>query len=120
MMCRVLDVSRAGFYAWRNRRPSKRSCRDTEILSRMEAVHSSSRETYGRRRLHAALRNDGIGISGKRVRRLMRVGGIIVRTRRRYKVTTDSKHDLPIAENVLIVASGLMILPRAIAAGPAI
>lgn len=101
MMCRILRVSRAGYYAWRNRRPSKHAGKDAEILSRMTDHHTQSRMTYGRRRLRAALRTDGINISAKRVRRLMSMGGLVVQTRRRYRVTTNSRHGLPIAENVL-------------------
>lgn len=101
LMCRVLEVSAAGYYAWKRRAPSTRARVDAVLLDRMHKHHAQSRQTYGRLRLHAALRNEGIRISGKRVRRLMQQGGIVVRTRRRYKATTNSAHRLPVAQNLL-------------------
>jgi putative transposase len=101
MMCRVMDVSVSGYYRWRGRPPAPRASQDAELLVRLREHHHASRQTYGRLRLRAALRNDGIRVSGKRVRRLMRLGGITVFTRRRYKATTNSKHGLPVAENVV-------------------
>ncbi len=101
MMCRVLEVSAGGYYAWKRRAPSMRARVDAALLGRLHELHARSRQTYGRLRLHAALRNEGIRVSRKRVRRLMQQGGIVVRTRRRYKATTNSAHRLPIAANLL-------------------
>ena len=101
MMCRALAVSRAGYYAWRDREPSNRANNDAEIVACMTEHHVQSRMTYGRRRLRAALRNDGVRVSGKRVRRLMRGAGLVVQTRRRYRATTNSRHRRPVADNGL-------------------
>ncbi len=101
MMCRLLDVSRAGYYAWIDREPSERTRVDTRLLTNIKMVHGLSRQTYGSPRIHAALRRDGVCVGRKRVARLMRAGGVAVRIRRRYKATTNSKHDHPIAPNIL-------------------
>ena len=101
MMCSALQVTRSGFYAWRNRLPSKRKQEDGTIIEQMRAIHKESRATYGAPRLHAKLRKNGKRVSRKRVARLMLQGDIVVKTRRRFKATTNSKHDLPIAENLL-------------------
>jgi putative transposase len=101
MMCRILEVSMSGYHRWRGRPPSARAEHDAVVLDAMHRHHASSRMTYGRPRLHAALQNDGIRISSKRVHRLMKAAGIRVLTRRRYKATTNSRHQLPVADNVL-------------------
>lgn len=101
MMCRVVEVSVSGYYRWRDRAPAARAVQDAALLERLEEHHRRSRQTYGRLRLRAALRNDGVRVSAKRVRRLMKLGGITVRTRRRYKATTNSKHRLPVAANLI-------------------
>jgi transposase InsO family protein len=101
MMCRVVDVSVSGYYRWRDRAPAARAVQDAALLERLREHHRVSRQTYGRLRLRAALRNDGVRVSAKRVRRLMKLGGITVRTRRRYKATTNSKHRLPVAANLI-------------------
>ncbi len=101
MMCRVVDVSVSGYYRWRDRAPAARAVQDAALLERLREHHRVSRQTYGRLRLRAALRNDGVRVSAKRVRRLMQLGGITVRTRRRYKATTNSKHSMPVAADLI-------------------
>ena len=101
MMCRVLNVTRSGFYAWRDRAPSQRAKQDQQLLEQMQKIHLENRKAYGSPRIHAQLRKTGTRISRKRVARLMRKGDIVVKTRRRFKATTNSKHNLPIAENLL-------------------
>ena len=101
-MCRVLEVSRSGWYAWTGRtRPTPREMRDAELLGKIRAIHADSRETYGGPRVHAQLLRDGVAVSKERVARLMQADGLQGRVRRRFKVTTDSKHDRPIAPNTL-------------------
>jgi len=88
MMCEVLGVSRAGFYAHRARPPSRRSVEDAALTERIEALHTRSRATYGAPRLHADLREEGLRVGRKRVARLMREAGLQGVTRRRRRCTT--------------------------------
>jgi putative transposase len=101
MMCRLLRVSKAGYYAWRDRAPSRRARADEALTTRIKVIHRMSRETYGSPRVHAQLRREGVRIAKKRVARLMRIQNIEAKTRRRYRATTNSRHDHPIAPNVL-------------------
>ena len=100
-MCRVLRVSRSGFYDWRSRGKSDRQVEDEQLTARMRSIHEESRGTYGSPRIHAHLQREGICVSRKRVERLMREAGLEGRVRRRFRTTTNSRHDLPIAPNVL-------------------
>ena len=95
-MCRVLGVSKSGYYAWRNRPPSARSVADAELLVRIKAVHDESRGIYGAPRIHAELRlKHHIFCSRRRVARLMRQASLVGVHRRRFSSTTkrDSKRD---------------------------
>jgi len=101
-MCRVLGVSRSGFYASRARaRPTPREIRDSELLKRIREIHAASRGTYGSPRVHAQLVREGIDVGKDRVARLMRADGLHGRVLPRFRVTTDSKHDRPVAPNTL-------------------
>jgi transposase InsO family protein len=101
MMCRLLNVSKAGYYAWRDRAPSLHEKTDQQLLTRIKVHHAASSKTYGSPRIHAKLRGEGISIGRKRVARIMKAGGVDVRVRRRFRVTTNSKHRHPIARNIL-------------------
>lgn len=101
LLCRCLDVSRSGYYAWRGRAPSLHARADRRLTAQLRLVHAESRQTYGRPRLVHALRARGIAIGGNRVRRLMRAAGLRARGRRRFVVTTDSDHRLPLVPNRL-------------------
>jgi putative transposase len=100
-MCGVLDVSRSGFYAWRGRPESERQRRDRSLSVQVRAFHEESRRSYGSPRVHLDLRDAGERVSRKRVARLMRQQGLKARVRRRYRSTTMSEHDQPIAPNLL-------------------
>lgn len=101
-MCKVLAVSRAGYYAWLKRPVSNRKQANLVLDSRIEDVFTKSRETYGSPRVHKALKGQGISCGENRVARRMRQKGLIsVRRRKFLPQTTDSNHDLPIAENLL-------------------
>ncbi len=91
IMARVLGVSEAGYYAWRNRLPSAHALADTALLKRVRTIHASSRETYGAPRVHAALRAGGEKHGRKRVARLMRGAGLVGASRRRAGVTTTRR-----------------------------
>ena len=99
LLCRCLRVSRSGFYAWVRRGPSAHAQQDARLIGQLRLAHADSRQTYGRPRLCRALRDWGIAVSGKRVARLMRVAGLRARGRRRFMVTTDSRHSFAIAPN---------------------
>lgn len=101
LMCCVLRVSRSGWYAWRKRPESNRTQQSRLLLENIQAVHKGSRSTYGSPRVHKQLLQEGHRCSRGRVERLMSKYGIRARHRRRFTVTTDSRHDLPVAGNIL-------------------
>ena len=101
LMCGVLEVSPSGFYDWLGRPESRRAAEDRALVARIEAVHGDSRRTYGSPRVHASLKAAGYRIGRKRVARLMRENDIRAKTKRKFRVTTDSRHDLPVAPNLL-------------------
>ena len=101
-LCRIAGVAVSGFYAWLRRRPGRRREDDRRVGERIGAVFAASRRTYGSPRVHAELRAEGVRVGRKRVARLMREGGLAVaRRRRRVPRTTDSRHDHPVAPNLL-------------------
>jgi transposase InsO family protein len=101
-MCNTLDVSRAGFYAWRSRKDSPRATEDHELLAVIQDIHEQSRGTYGSPRVAAALKKRGHKCGRKRVARLMRRNGVVGKKRRQYRVsTTDSKHEYAVSPNLL-------------------
>ena len=83
IMARVLGVSKAGYYAWRDRSPSARALEDAELLRRIRTIHASSRGVYGAPRVHAELREEGARHGRKRVARLMREAGLVGASHRR-------------------------------------
>jgi putative transposase len=102
VLCDALSVSASGYYAWRSRPQSSRAIANRKLLIDIQRVHAQHRERYGAPRIHAELRAEGQTVSRKRVERVMRQHGIRARAPRRYRVcTTDSKHSLPVAENLL-------------------
>jgi len=101
LLCRTLGVSRAGFYAWQTRPPAPHTRADERLGLEVAAIHAESRQRYGSPRIHAELADRGCHTSRKRVARLMRARGLAARRRRRFRVTTQSRHPFPIAPNVL-------------------
>ena len=101
LMCRTLEVGSSGFYAWLNRPESLRNRENQQLLMEIKAVHKRSRKTYGSPRIHAQLNESGHACSRYRVARLMRQHGIVSKHKRKFKVTTNSVHSYPIAENLL-------------------
>ena len=102
LMCGVLQVSPAGYYAWQRRRPSARTLADAHLLLPIRMAHRKSRRRYGAPRVHAELRAQGHRVGRKRVARLMHADGLVGRARAaRRPRTTDSAHGGPIAPNHL-------------------
>ena len=101
LLCRILDVSASGFYAWCARGPSLRARQDESLRVAIRAVHVESRQTYGSPRIHAELRSEERPVGRKRVARLMREEGLVPRRQRRFRTTTHSVHAEPVAANLL-------------------
>jgi putative transposase len=102
LMCEVLEVSRSGYYAWRDRPASSQAQRQEQLVKWIQAAHADSRQIYGSPRIHAQLRAQGVACSENTVAKLMKEQGIRSKMRRRFVVrTTDSRHAHPIAENRL-------------------
>lgn len=100
-MCRHLGVSRSGYYASRSREPSDRAKDEAHLVKQVKAVHADSRGTYGSPRVHEELKKLGRATSRKRVARVMREQGLVARSKKRFRRTTDSKHAFPVADNIL-------------------
>jgi len=101
LLCRVLKVSRSGYYAWHKRPAAARTLEDQALALEVAAIHAQSRSRYGSPRVHAELRERGQRTGRKRVARLMRAAGLRARARRRFRCTTDSKHGMAIKGNLL-------------------
>ncbi len=101
-LCGALGISVSGYYAWRNRPPSQRQQTDAMLLKAIQTAYQAGRGMYGSPRIHAALRQQGVRCSRKRIARLMRATGMHSRRRRKRRVsTTDSRHNRPVAPNLL-------------------
>ena len=101
LMCRTLEVGSSGFYAWLKRPESPRSQKNLGLLVEIKAVHRRSRKTYGSPRIHVELNETGHACSRYRVARLMRQHGIVSKHKKKFRITTNSVHSFPIAENLL-------------------
>jgi putative transposase len=102
VICRVLQVSRSGFFAWLKRPASKRERRRRELIGKIRAAHQENRELYGSPRVHRALLIDGEVVSRNTVARLMRQERIRAKNKRKFVPrTTDSRHPHPVAKNLL-------------------
>ena len=101
-MAQWLQVSRSGYYAWRRRSKSLRELENEALLEEIIQIHESSRGTYGSKKIsHEINRRTDRAVNHKRIERIMRENGIQSKTRRKYKATTNSRHSLPVAENIL-------------------
>ena len=102
VLCGALGVSVSGYYAWRRQEPSQRQQTDVLLLEAIRAVYQAGRGVYGSPRIHAALQHQGVPCSRKRVARLMHQHGLHSRRRpKRHVRTTDSRHNRPVAPNLL-------------------
>jgi len=101
ILCRCLQVTPSGYYAWRRRPESQRTRDDRRLTVLVRAPFDASRQRYGSPRIHEDLRAQQEAVSRKRVIRLMQADGLQARARKRYKGTTMSEHDQPVAANLL-------------------
>ena len=101
MMCRLLSVSVSGYYDWKKRPASPREKEDNRLVLLIEKIHKGSRSTYGSPRVYQHLKGLGENCSRKRVEKIMREFGIRAKSKRKFKATTNSKHNLPVHKNLL-------------------
>ena len=101
LVCRVPEVSRSGYYAWRSREPSATKVRRDELTAEVKAIHAEVRARYGSPRMHAELVGRGHACCVNLVAKLMRGAGIAAKAKRKFRQTTDSNHALAVAANVL-------------------
>jgi transposase InsO family protein len=100
-MCRVLEVSRSGYYRWLKRKPSQRAIDNKRLDAEIREIYDSSKGRYGSPKITEELQDRGRRVSKNRVARRMRDAGLRSKVRRKYRVTTDSKHHFPVAPNLL-------------------
>jgi len=100
-MCHVLEVSRTAYYSWLKRPVSARQQRDKELLVHIKEIYLIGRKTYGSPRIHDEMKKRNINCSRKRVERLMKKNDIVSIHKNKFISTTNSKHNLPVAPNVL-------------------
>lgn len=100
-MCRCLGVSRSGYYAYKRRPVSKRQRANERLLVEIRTIYRKNRGVYGSPRIARQLRDGKFKCGKNRVARLMRINGIFAKTKRRFKVTTNSRHKYPVSENLI-------------------
>ena len=100
-MCALLNVSRSGFYSWLSRPESRRSIENRALEDKIRVLHAASHGIYGSTKIHRDLTDDGVRCGKNRVARIMREAGIRSRTKKKFKATTNSRHNLPVAPNLL-------------------
>jgi putative transposase len=100
-LCGALGVSPSGFAAWKHGGDCRKRLSEAQLLTLIRAIHAQYKASYGSPRMFREIKARGFPASRERVARLMKEHGIRARHKRRYKATTDSKHDMPVAENLL-------------------
>lgn len=100
-MCRVLQVSRSGYYGWKVRPTSPRTRENRQLLTRIETIHVRSREAYGVVKTQRALREDGINCGHNRIARLRQTNGIVAKRARRFRLSYAARNSEPAAPNLL-------------------
>jgi putative transposase len=101
LMRRIMSVSASGYYAWVDRPLSKRSQEEMRLEVEIKAAHKRTRQTYGPERLQHDLAEHGVQVGICRIKRIRKKLGILCKQKRKFKATTDSRHRLPVAENLL-------------------
>ena len=100
-MCQTLEVSKSGYYKYANKPKSKRDCDNDMLLNRIKDIYKDNKGRYGSPRIKAQLNKDKMPCGKNRVARIMSSNGIKAKTRKKFRVTTDSKHNYPVAQNLL-------------------
>jgi putative transposase len=101
LLCDTVEVSKSGYYAWTNRPESDRSKENAVLLARIQVIHEKSKQTYGSPRMTVELQSEGLLCSENRIARIMRDNQVASEAVRKFKITTtDSNHDLPIADRI--------------------
>ncbi len=100
-MCKILEVSRSGYHKYVRRKMTQKRLDDQYLLEQIEKIYHNYRGVYGSPRIYKELRKQGFKCNRKRVVRIMRTHGIRAKTKRKYKVTTNSEHNYPVAENIV-------------------
>lgn len=100
-MCRVLAVSKSGYYAWVKRPPAKRAQEEARLADAIRSAHARTRASYGPERLQQTLSEDGVEIGVGRIKRIRKKLGLRCKQVRKFKATTNSQHTLPVADNLL-------------------
>ena len=101
LMRRIMNVSASGYYAWLDRPLSKRALEEIRLEVEIRAAHKRTRQTYGPERLARDLAEHGVQVGICRIKRIRRKLGIRCKQKRKFRATTDSRHTLPVAENLL-------------------
>ena len=101
LMCQVFRISRGGYYSWLKRPLSKRAEEEARLEVEIRAAHKRTRETCGPERLQVDLSDHGVNVGVSRIRRIRKKLGLCCKQKRKFKATTDSRHKLPVAENLL-------------------
>jgi putative transposase len=100
-MAKLFDISRSGYYSWKNRPESDRSMRNKELIIEIRKIFNKSRGTYGYNRIYKGLQKEKIDCGINRIAKLMRSNGIKAKAAKKYKATTDSEHKNTVSENIL-------------------
>ena len=100
-ICKTLKISKSGYYAWFKNPKSKRDLKNECLLKKIKEFHNISRKRYGSPRIYKDLKDAGIACSLNRTARLMKKNNIEAKMKKKFKITTNSKHNYPIAENIL-------------------
>jgi putative transposase len=100
-LCRMFGVSASGYHAWLTRPVSRRAREEGRLEMEIKAAHKRTRETYGPERLQQELRAQGVEVGICRIRRIRKKLGLRCKQRRKFRATTDSRHNHPVAENLL-------------------
>ena len=101
LLCKVMQVSRSGFYCWKRRKKSFRQQERDRLIPRIREIHKQTRGSYGARRISAELEEQGESCGRSKAGTLMRLAQVTAKQRKKFKATTDSKHTMPVAPNLL-------------------